>query len=169
MKYFLIAVGLAGLVIVTMLAGLILGSTIMAPNIPPITQVYITQAPPITQIVTVMAPVIQVHPITQVAITRIVITQIVSERIVTATPLPVAAADIPTSMHRPGTYLVNSEIAPGKWRNNGTSNCYWEILSSSGDIMENDFGTAGGIMFIPSNGYVVTLDEECGDWTYLGP
>jgi len=67
-----------------------------------------------------------------------------------------------------GFYLVNAEIAPGVWRSNGTQDdCYWEITTSTGDIISNHFGMAGGTMFIPNTAFQVML-EDCGIWTYMG-
>lgn len=70
---------------------------------------------------------------------------------------------------RPGFYLVGSEIAPGVWRSLGESDsCYWSITTQTGSIINNHFGMAGGTMYIPSNGFQVELDADCGNWTYLG-
>ncbi len=70
---------------------------------------------------------------------------------------------------RPGFYLVGSEIAPGVWRSSGTSDtCYWSITTQTGNIINNHFGMAGGTMYVPSSGFQVELDADCGTWTYLG-
>jgi hypothetical protein len=68
-----------------------------------------------------------------------------------------------------GFYLVNLEIAPGLWRSQGTQDdCYWEIDTRTGDIINNHFGMAGGTMYIPESAFQVRL-EDCGTWVYLGP
>jgi hypothetical protein len=68
-----------------------------------------------------------------------------------------------------GFYLVNIDIAPGVWRSNGTNDdCYWEITTSTGDIINNFFGMAGGTAYIPSTAFQVQFDD-CGTWTFLAP
>jgi len=77
--------------------------------------------------------------------------------------------DPTTKDKRPGIYLVGSEIAPGVWRSLGDSDsCYWEVTSRTGDIISNHFGMSGGTMFVPTSGFQVTLESDCGNWTYLG-
>jgi len=86
----------------------------------------------------------------------------------TNTSTPTNTPDV-TKMEKPdGFYLVNTEIAPGVWRSNGDQdNCYWEITTSTGNIINNHFGMAGGTMYIQSSAFQVML-EDCGKWTYLG-
>lgn len=68
-----------------------------------------------------------------------------------------------------GNYLVNVDIFPGIWRNNGTSdNCHWKRSNRSGDIIEEYRGKAGGMMTIAPSDYRVEFDWECGTWTFLG-
>jgi len=68
-----------------------------------------------------------------------------------------------------GNYLVGVDIAPGVWRNNGTTdNCYWEVTDRSGSIISNDFGMGGGTAYIPASAFQVSFNEDCGVWTYLG-
>ncbi|MGA2505512.1 MAG: hypothetical protein ABSG01_15630 [Anaerolineales bacterium] len=68
-----------------------------------------------------------------------------------------------------GYYLVTVEIAPGLWRSQGTQNdCYWELSTRTGEIINNHFGMAGGTMYIPSSAFQVRL-QDCGAWVYLGP
>jgi len=67
-----------------------------------------------------------------------------------------------------GFYLVGIDIAPGVWRSNGTADdCYWEVSSTTGDIIDNHFGMSGGTMYIPISAFQVELDPECGSWTFL--
>lgn len=73
-----------------------------------------------------------------------------------------------------GMWFVNSEVAPGTWRNSDSSNgCYWERLSGfSGEITKhvitNDFTFSQSIVSIsPSD--VGFHSDDCGTWTYLGP
>lgn len=44
----------------------------------------------------------------------------------------------------------------------------WAITTKTDDIINNHYGMAGGTMYIPSSGYQVELDQDCGRWTYLG-
>ena len=68
-----------------------------------------------------------------------------------------------------GLYLVNIDIAPGIWRNNGTgSQCYWKRSTRTGDIISNHFGLAGGTMYIATSDFQVELGQFCGRWTYIG-
>ena len=72
---------------------------------------------------------------------------------------------------RPGIYLVGIDIAAGLWRSEatGSSECYWKVSTRTGDTMRNFFGPAGGTMYIPTSGFQVEMDPECGTWTYMGP
>ena len=78
------------------------------------------------------------------------------------TQIPVAQMD-----KRDGTYMIPNEIAPGNWRSSGSGDgCYWEVMDSKGDIIDNYFGDIGSIMHIPANGYYVRI-EDCGTWKFL--
>jgi hypothetical protein len=71
----------------------------------------------------------------------------------------------------PGFYLVNQDIGPGSWRSQGdatTTDCYWEIDTKTGDIIDNYIGMAGGTIYIRPTDYQVQLNPECGDWIFLG-
>jgi len=69
---------------------------------------------------------------------------------------------------QPGIYLVNIDIAPGIWRNNGTSDeCYWEITTEKGDVIDNHIGMSGGTANIPETAFQVTFEKECGTWAFL--
>lgn len=71
--------------------------------------------------------------------------------------------------HGPGVYLVGIDIEPGVWRNNSSNdNCYWKITTKTDDIINNYYGMGGGTMYIPSNGFQVIMEKECGKWIYLG-
>jgi hypothetical protein len=83
-----------------------------------------------------------------------------------------AAAFAALTEARPdGNYLVNIDIAPGVWRNDGSgsdgTNCYWERLTKTGAIINNYIGAGGGTMFVGANDFQVHM-ENCGTWTYLG-
>lgn len=70
-----------------------------------------------------------------------------------------------------GTYFVNREVAPGRWRSNGTGNCYWERLANFGGgldaIIANDNVTGSAIVDIGA-GDVGFHSERCGTWTKIG-
>jgi hypothetical protein len=98
----------------------------------------------------------------------------------TYTPLPTLEPVFVTATFTPvpdlqtektaGFYLVNIDIAPGIWRNNGVSGgCYWSVTTRTGDIIDNHFGMGGGTMYIPPNAFQVQLDAKCGTWTWLQP
>jgi hypothetical protein len=66
-----------------------------------------------------------------------------------------------------GFYLVNSEIAPGVWKSDGTGDsCYWAVTKTTGDIIDNHFGMAGVTVYIPADGFQVEFND-CGTWTWL--
>jgi len=70
-----------------------------------------------------------------------------------------------------GNYLVNVDIAPGVWRNDGSNsdgtNCYWERLAKEGTIINNYIGAGNGTMFVAATDFQVHM-ENCGTWTYIG-
>ena len=113
--------------------------------------------------------------IVQKVITQVRIVERVEyrDKIVTATPTgptstPAPTVDVTKTDKRPGSYLVGSEIASGNWRSTGTgSDCYWEVRNRSGEIMNNNYGDAGGVMFIQAGAFVVALDSECGTWEFI--
>jgi len=71
--------------------------------------------------------------------------------------------------HEDGNYLVGVDIAPGIWRNNGTSdNCYWARLTRTGDIIDNYIGYGGGTAYIASTDFGFR-SNRCAIWTYLSP
>ncbi len=87
----------------------------------------------------------------------------------TITETPTPTKDPLMMDKRPGIYVVGTDIAPGLWRSLSTGDdCYWEITTRTGDIIDNHFGKAGGTMYIQPNAFQVMLEDECGNWTYLG-
>ena len=86
----------------------------------------------------------------------------------TETPKPSPTPDPLKTNKKPGIYLVNVTIAPGVWLSLGTgTNCYWEITTRTGDIINNHFGMAGGTCYIPPSAFQVTFEKECGNWQFL--
>jgi hypothetical protein len=87
----------------------------------------------------------------------------------TETAIPTPTKDPTTEDKKPGFYLVGEDIAPGVWRSQGTGDgCYWAVTSKTGSILSNHYGMAGGTMYVPSHGFQVELDDDCGTWKYLG-
>lgn len=85
------------------------------------------------------------------------------------TPIPSPTLSPLQNPKAPGIYLVNVDIAPGIWRNNGTSDkCYWKRADKTGKTLGNHFGQSGGTIYIAPTDFSVTLEAECGTWTYLG-
>jgi len=86
----------------------------------------------------------------------------------TQTIPPTPTPDPLKTIKGPGYYLVGKDIASGVWRSNGTGNdCYWEIDTLTGDIINNHFGLAGGTMYIPPTAFQVRMEAGCGNWAFL--
>jgi putative cell wall-binding protein len=66
-----------------------------------------------------------------------------------------------------GTWIVNTDIAPGTWSAPGGSDCYWARLSdfsgSSTGIIANDVETTGPIVTISPTD-VGFISAHCGQW-----
>jgi predicted RNA-binding Zn-ribbon protein involved in translation (DUF1610 family) len=71
-----------------------------------------------------------------------------------------------------GNYLVNVDIAPGVWRNDGSAttdnNCYWVSTTETGDIIRNYFGAGNGTAYIGKTDFQFS-SNNCGIWTFLSP
>ena len=83
---------------------------------------------------------------------------------------PGGASDTPRTFG-PGTWLVNEEIAPGRYFTNPSRGCYWERLSgvggSTADILANEFisfDSGQEIVDIARSDYAFKSDAECGTW-----
>ena len=81
------------------------------------------------------------------------------------------ASDTPRTTFGPGTWLVNEEIAPGRYFTNPSRGCYWERLSgvggSTADILANEFisfDSGQEIVDIARSDYAFKSDAECGTW-----
>lgn len=88
---------------------------------------------------------------------------------ITNTPEPPTSTPDPLRADKlPGLYLVNVDIAPGVWRNNGQGDdCYWSVTTETGGIIDNFLGMGGGTIYIPPNAFQVELTPQCGTWTFL--
>ena len=130
-----------------------------------------------SQTLTAIPPAIHTRVVTQIVQVQITVPPRIVEKVkieyqvVTATPSGPTSTPIPVQQldKKPGTYLIGSEIAPGNWRSMGSGDgCYWKVSDNRGEIVNNYFGAAGTIMYIPASGYVVQMESACGNWTYLG-
>jgi hypothetical protein len=74
----------------------------------------------------------------------------------------------PTAPFGDGMYLVNVDIAPGTWRNQGASGCYWARLSGftgeMGEIIANGLGDQQQIVTIGSTDAGFEA-RDCGTWS----
>jgi hypothetical protein len=78
-------------------------------------------------------------------------------------------AQTPPAQFRDGTYLVNQQIPPGTYRSSSKGNgCYWKRSGESGDILDNHFGLAGGVVTIQPSDYKFE-SRRCGAWIPLDP
>lgn len=81
--------------------------------------------------------------------------------------LPVLPIEQQTAPKKDGFYVVGSDIAPGLWRSTGTgAKCYWERQNVTQDIIDNDYGFAGGAAMIQPTDFVFYA-KGCGDWVML--
>lgn len=92
----------------------------------------------------------------------------------TMTPTPAPPTETPTppgpkTSFGSGTFIVNSDVAPGTYRNSDSSGgCYWERLKGfSGtidDVISNSFSTVGQIVTIAADDAGFT-SNDCGTWS----
>ncbi|HLH73918.1 MAG TPA: hypothetical protein VKX96_11600 [Chloroflexota bacterium] len=77
----------------------------------------------------------------------------------------------PTSSFKDGVYIVGVDIAPGTWRSQGATACYWERRATfsglTGDIIANDNTTSAAVVTISSTDKGFKSDG-CGSWTKVG-
>ena len=69
-----------------------------------------------------------------------------------------------------GTYIVNTDTAPGLWAPSGGASCYWERLTGFGgsfdEIITNSFGSNGPVRIAATDkGF---HSNGCGTWTKVG-
>jgi hypothetical protein len=137
----------------------------------------------VEQTVTALPPIVHtvVHTVETTREVERVVTEIVVQTMIvtatyagptftpTVTNTPEPTIDSTKTDKKPGTYLIGSQIAPGNWRSLGNGDgCYWKVSDNQGEIVNNYFGSAGTIMYIPPSGYLVELEKKCGNWQYLG-
>lgn len=94
---------------------------------------------------------------------------------VTATAQVMVVPSGPKTQFGPGTYHVNSDIAPGRYFSTPRSGCYWERKSGFGgtlaEIIANDFvayDAAQYIVDIQDSDAGFQGDSECGMWSPSG-
>lgn len=101
------------------------------------------------------------HTATTVTSTLPPITQTVT---VTVAPPPPPGPK--TTMTANGTFVVNTDIAPGTYRTAGGADCYWARLRSldTGDVIDNNVGDGQQVVrILPTDTAFVT--RGCGTWT----
>ena len=92
--------------------------------------------------------------------------------------IPVSPAQPPPTPPGPrqsfgaGTWIVNEDIAPGRYFTNPSSGCYWERLSGTtgafSDILANGvivFDSGQEIVDIAMSDYAFKPESECGTWS----
>lgn len=69
----------------------------------------------------------------------------------------------------PGTWAVGSHVAPGRYRTEASSGCYWERIAGFsgelGDIIANDNVGAGSAIVDILDGDVGFSSTGCGTWS----
>jgi len=90
----------------------------------------------------------------------------------TWTPNP--TIDVTRTDKDSGSYLVGSEIAPGIWRSvvaSSDRDCYLEISTLGGRLVNNTFDPLGGTIRIPDGEYLVVIPSGGSGciWTFFQP
>jgi len=87
-------------------------------------------------------------------------------------PTTTTTTTVPKPGFGPGTYVVGTDIAPGIYRANPASGCYWERLSgfggSIGEIIANDFYSGvfrSALVSIAPSDVGFSPNSKCGFWT----
>lgn len=86
-------------------------------------------------------------------------------------PLGPAITTGPTEPFGPGTFAVNTDIAPGTWRSAGAAGCYWARLKDFAGgvtgIIANDNASGPAVVQIAPTDAGFT-SSRCGTWTKIG-
>lgn len=82
-------------------------------------------------------------------------------------PPPPVPAGPATTIRKDGTYLIGKDLAPGTYRSEGGSSCYWErdsdLTGGIGSIISNGLGAGQQIVTIlPTDKAFKT--KRCGNW-----
>jgi hypothetical protein len=86
---------------------------------------------------------------------------------VTVTPPPPPGPK--TTMTTNGTFVVNTDIAPGTYRTDGGASCYWARLKSldTSDVIDNNVSDGQQVVrILPTDTAFIT--RGCGTWTKVG-
>jgi len=82
-----------------------------------------------------------------------------------------SALQLPREEFGPGTYLVGTDVAPGRWRAVGGASCYWARLQGlSGedrDIIESALVSGEATTELMA-GDVAFTSDGCGSWRWVG-
>ena len=85
---------------------------------------------------------------------------------------PYAAVGIQGSFAT-GYWVVNADLAPGTYRSDAQTSCYWAVLKSfsglSSDIIANEFTSTVGqqLVTIPATAVGFETNAACGTWTRI--
>lgn len=76
----------------------------------------------------------------------------------------------PNAAFGDGTFLVNKDIAPGRWRSTGGTSCYWARLNGFGGVLDNIIANEnekGSAIVEISGGDIGFTSTKCGTWTKI--
>lgn len=81
---------------------------------------------------------------------------------VATTPVEAPAATYPLTAFGSGTYLIGSEVTPGRYVTEGAPSCYWEVQRENADqygskIVENGNANGHTNITIPANAYAIEV------------
>lgn len=86
-----------------------------------------------------------------------------AQTVVETTTLP---APGPATAFSDGTYLVGTNIEPGRYKGTLTDRCYWKRMDSAGETIDNDYG--GSNLIVVQDGDYAIQVQNCGDFTKVG-
>ncbi len=101
--------------------------------------------------------------------TTVISTRPAETKTVTVTVPPPPPPGPKTAIETNGTFVVNTDIAPGTYRSTATQDCYWARLRSlnTGDVIDNSIGDGPQVVgILPTDAAFVT--RNCGAWHRVG-
>lgn len=86
----------------------------------------------------------------------------------TVPPAPAKTTAKPVTLDGDGTYLVGTDILPGRWKTAGTDFCYWARLKNDtgdlGSIIANHAGAGPSTVTVKATDGAFST-TGCGTWT----
>ena len=86
----------------------------------------------------------------------------------TVPPAPAKTTAKPVTLDGDGTYLVGTDILPGRWKTAGTDFCYWARLKNDtgdlGSIIANHAGVGPSTVTVKATDGAFST-TGCGTWT----